>query len=88
MFGLDIGGSGIKGAPVDLARGELTAERVRIVTPPGAKVRDVAKTAGEVVKGFGYKGLVGAAFPAVIVDGRALTASNVDTGWIGTDVSG
>jgi polyphosphate glucokinase len=88
VFGLDIGGSGIKGAPVDLSRGELTADRVRIVTPVGAKVHDVAQTAGEVVKGFGYEGLIGAAFPAVIVDGRALTASNVDIGWIGTDVAG
>jgi polyphosphate glucokinase len=88
VFGLDIGGSGIKGAPVDLKRGELTAERVRVVTPPGAKVPDVAKIAGEVVAGFGYDGLIGAAFPAVIVDGRALTASNVDAGWIGTDVAG
>jgi len=88
VFGLDIGGSGIKGAPVDLARGQLVGERLRLATPPGAKVEDVAKTAAEVVAHFGYTGLVGAAFPAVIVDGQARTASNVDAGWIGTDVAG
>jgi polyphosphate glucokinase len=88
VFGLDIGGSGIKGAPVDLSRGELVGERVRLVTPVGAKVDEIAKTAGEVVASFGYTGLAGAAFPAVIVDGHARTASNVDTGWIGTDVAG
>jgi polyphosphate glucokinase len=88
VFGLDIGGSGIKGAPVDLARGELIGERLRIVTPLGAKVDDVARVAGEVVASFGYTGLAGAAFPAVIVDGRARNASNIDPGWINTDVAG
>ncbi len=88
IFGLDIGGSGIKGAPVDLARGELVGERVRLVTPVGAKVDEIAKTAGEVVASFGYAGLAGAAFPAVIVDGHARNASNIDAGWIGTDVAG
>ena len=88
VFGLDIGGSGIKGAPVDLARGELVGERVRLVTPAGAKVEEIAKTAGEVVASFGYTGLAGAAFPAVIVDGHARNASNIDIGWIGTDVAG
>ncbi len=88
VFGLDIGGSGIKGAPVDLARGELVGERVRLVTPVGAKVEEIAKTAAEVVATFGYTGLAGAAFPAVIVDGHARNASNIDIGWIGTDVAG
>lgn len=88
VFGLDIGGSGIKGAPVDLSRGVLTAERLRLVTPVGAKVAEVAKTAGEVVAHFGYTGLIGAAFPSVIVDGRARTASNIDSAWVGTDVTG
>ena len=88
VFGLDIGGSGIKGAPVDLSRGELIGERVRLVTPAGAKVHEIAKTAGEVVASFGYGGLAGAAFPAVIIDGQARSASNIDTGWIGTDVAG
>jgi polyphosphate glucokinase len=87
-FGLDIGGSGIKGAPVDLANGELAAERVRFATPPGAKVADIADIAGKVVASFGYTGLVGAAFPAVVIDGRARNATNIDAGWIDTDVAG
>lgn len=86
VFGLDIGGSGIKGAPVDLERGELAADRVRIPTPDGAKVAGVAKTVAEVVASFGYRGLVGTTFPAVVVAGFARTAANVDQGWIGTDV--
>jgi polyphosphate glucokinase len=88
VFGLDIGGSGIKGAPVDLVRGELVGERVRLVTPPGARVDEIAKTAAQVVASFGYTGLAGAAFPAVIIDGHARNASNIDAGWIGTDVAG
>jgi polyphosphate glucokinase len=87
VFGLDIGGSGIKGAPVDLERGELAAERVRLLTPEGARVDDVAATVAQVVDGFGFKGLVGATFPAVIVNGVARTAANVDKGWIDTDVA-
>src|SRR5665213_384304 len=83
VFGLDIGGSGIKGAPVELSRGEVFGERGRFLTPPGAKVGELAKTAGEVVASFGYSGLAGAAFPAVIIDGHARSASNIDTGWIG-----
>jgi polyphosphate glucokinase len=86
VFGLDIGGSGIKGAPVDLVHGALTAERVRLVTPVGAGVGEVAQTAREVVASFRYAGIIGVAFPAVIVDGRARTASNIDSAWIGTDV--
>jgi polyphosphate glucokinase len=87
VFGVDIGGSGIKGAPVDLARGELVGERLRLVTPAGATVAEIAKTAAEVVSSFGYAGLAGAAFPAVIIDGHARNASNIDSGWIGTDVA-
>jgi polyphosphate glucokinase len=87
FFGLDIGGSGIKGAPVDLERGELSGERVRVATPDGAKVDDVASTVAQVVADFDYKGRIGAAFPAVIVDGRARTAANIDSGWIDTDVA-
>jgi polyphosphate glucokinase len=87
VFGLDVGGSGIKGAPVDLERGELTAERARLVTPDGAKVDDVARTAADVVGSFGFHGLVGAAFPAVVVDGRARSATHIDVGWLGTDIN-
>lgn len=83
-FGIDVGGSGIKGAPVDLGTGELLAERVRIETPrpatPEAVVDVVAQVLGE------HEGPFGMTLPAVVVGGTALTAANIDPAWIGTDV--
>jgi polyphosphate glucokinase len=86
-FGIDIGGTGIKGAPVDLASGTLTAERVRIKTPQPATPDAVGKVVAEVVQSFGWTGPVGAAFPAVIKNGVAQTAANVDPSWIGADAN-
>ena len=82
-FGIDIGGSGIKGAPVDLSRGELATERHRIPTPEGAKPEAVAKVVGKVVAHFGWDGPIGCTFPAVVKDGFTCTAANVDKSWIG-----
>ena len=84
-LGIDIGGTGIKGAPVDLEKGELTTERFRLLTPKPATPEAVAKTVAEVVKHFGYEGRVGCTFPAVVKHGVVHTASNVDKSWIGTD---
>jgi polyphosphate glucokinase len=85
-FGIDIGGSGIKGAPVDVVTGALTGERVRLPTPHQAKVGPVAAVVAELIRHAGWEGPVGATFPAVIHKGIALTAANVDRSWIGTDV--
>jgi polyphosphate glucokinase len=88
-FGVDIGGSGIKGAPVDLAEGSFRAERLRIPTPQPSTPEAVAEVVAEVVTSFGEAGgtgPVGVTFPAVIQHGVARTAANVDKGWIGTDV--
>jgi polyphosphate glucokinase len=85
LLGIDIGGTGIKGAPADTTSGELTAERLRILTPPGAKPHDVAKVVAEVVGHFDTTGPIGCTFPAVIQHGVARTAANVDPSWIGTD---
>ncbi len=85
ILGIDIGGSGIKGAPVDVERGVLVAERQRIPTPQPARPKAVARVVGELVAHFGWSGPVGCAFPAVIKDGVARTAANVDDSWIGTD---
>lgn len=85
MLGIDIGGTGIKGAPVDLDKGELTTERFRLLTPKPATPEAVAETVAEVVKHFGYEGRVGCTFPAVVKHGVVHTASNVDKSWIGTD---
>ncbi|HTR71417.1 MAG TPA: ROK family protein [Mycobacteriales bacterium] len=85
-FGIDIGGTGIKGAKVDVNRGVLVSERMRIPTPHPASPRTVAPVVGELVRAAAYSGSVGCAFPAVVKDGIAQTAANVDASWIGTSV--
>ncbi|WP_026240132.1 polyphosphate--glucose phosphotransferase [Parafrankia discariae] len=87
VFGVDIGGTGIKGAPVDIEDGTLAAPRFRVPTPQPADPESVARTVAEVVAHFEWTGPVGATFPAVIKSGVARTAANVDEGWIDTDVS-
>lgn len=86
-FGIDIGGSGIKGAPVDLKAGELAADRLRIPTPQPSTPEAVADTVKELLDSFGVeRGMpVGVTFPAVIQHGVAKTAANVDKSWIDTD---
>ncbi len=84
-LGIDIGGSGIKGAPVDIERGVLLAERLRIPTPSPAKPEAVAEVIAELVEHFQWQGAIGCAFPAVIKNGVVMTAANVDKSWIGTD---
>jgi polyphosphate glucokinase len=84
-FGIDIGGSGIKGAPVDLATGEFTAERHRIVTPQPATPKAVAKTVRSVIEHFGEvaEGLpIGVTIPAVVQHGVTRSAANIDKKWI------
>ncbi len=85
-FGVDIGGTGIKGAPVDLSTGKLTAERVRIATPQPATPKAVSAVVAEVVKHFAWTGPIGAAFPAAVKGGVAMTAANIDKKWIGTNI--
>jgi polyphosphate glucokinase len=85
VMGVDIGGTGIKGAPVDIDKGELAGERFRILTPQPATPKAVADVVGEVVEHFDWKGPVGATFPAVVKDGMTLSAANVDKEWIGAN---
>ncbi|GAA0391619.1 polyphosphate--glucose phosphotransferase [Streptomyces luteireticuli] len=88
-FGVDIGGSGIKGAPVDLTGGSLAEERHKVLTPQPATPDAVADRVKEVVDHFGWSGRpVGATFPGVVVGGTTRTAANVDKGWIGIDAAG
>ena len=86
-LGVDIGGSGIKAAPVDLVAGEFAAERVRIETPQPATPAAVAPVVAEVLAGFDVPAdtPIGITFPAVIQHGIARSAANVDPSWIGTD---
>ncbi|MFF8603619.1 polyphosphate--glucose phosphotransferase [Streptomyces sp. NPDC015232] len=85
VFGVDIGGSGIKGAPVDLDRGDLAQERHKVLTPQPATPDDVAGRVVEVVEHFGWSGPVGVTFPGVVTGSTIRTAANVDKGWIGVD---
>ncbi|HEX7433997.1 MAG TPA: ROK family protein, partial [Anaerolineaceae bacterium] len=85
-FGIDIGGSGIKGAPVDLSTGTMISPRFRLPTPNEAKPKDVTEVVAQVVQYFNWKGKVGCGFPAVIRQGIALTAANVDHTWINTNI--
>ena len=85
-LGIDIGGSGIKGAPVDLESGALTRERVRIKTPRPSDPEAVAGVVRRVVDAFpDVTEAVGCTFPAIVIGGRINSAANVDRSWIGTD---
>ncbi len=83
MLGVDVGGSGIKGALVDIKNGELTTERMRIKTPKPAKPVAVIKTIKKLVQNFDYRGPLGVGFPAIVQDGFVLSAANVADEWIG-----
>jgi polyphosphate glucokinase len=85
-FGIDIGGTGIKGAAVDVSTGKLTTERVRVLTPQPATSDAVVPLAAKLVRDAEFTGPVGCAFPAVIKNGTALTAANVDESWVGASV--
>jgi len=87
VLGIDIGGSGIKGAIVDVVKGEMITERHRIPTPQPATPEAVAETVNELVKHFDWKGKIGCGFPAVVRNGIVLTASNIDNSWIGVNVN-
>lgn len=87
VLGIDVGGTGIKGAPVDSRTGRLLADRHRILTPHPATPAAVAEVVGELARFFDWTGPSGATFPAVIKHGVACTAANVDESWIGTDAA-
>jgi len=86
-LGIDIGGSGIKGAPVHVADGALTTERLRIETPQPATPDAVVATVAELVRHFAWNGPVGITFPAVVRNGVIRSAANVDPSWIGVDAA-
>ncbi|HLS46473.1 MAG TPA: ROK family protein [Ornithinicoccus sp.] len=89
-LGIDIGGSGIKGAPVDLAGGAFVVDRLKIATPRPATPEAVAPVVAEIAAAFpdhvAEDTPLGVTFPAVIQHGVARSAANVDRSWIGTDV--
>ena len=85
IMGIDIGGSGIKGAPVDVEKGEFLAERERIETPQPSTPARVAEAVVELIKKFDWRGPIGCTFPAIVQHGVIRTAANVDKTWIGTN---
>lgn len=84
-MGVDIGGSGIKAAPVDVDQGELLTKRERIKTPQPSKPDAVAEVVAGLVRHFDWSGPIGVTFPAIIKRGVVYTAANVDERWIGVD---
>jgi polyphosphate glucokinase len=83
--GIDIGGTGIKGAPVDTRTGKLLAERFRVETPQPATPNAVTGAVGEVVRHFEWRGPMGCAMPAVVQRGRVRTAANISKRWLGVN---
>jgi polyphosphate glucokinase len=86
ILGIDIGGSGIKGAPVDTKTGKLITERLRIPTPQPASPKAIAEMIKEIVDHFNWQGTIGFGFPAVVQNGIVKTASNIDNKWIGLPI--
>jgi polyphosphate glucokinase len=87
ILGIDIGGSGMKGAPVDPVTGKLLADRYRLLTPKSAKPEPMAKVVKDIAVHFNWQSMIGCGFPAVIRNGVAESAANINQKWIGTNVA-
>ncbi len=87
LLGIDVGGSGIKGALVDTVTGELVSERHRLKTPQPATPQGVARIVAQLVNHFDWQGAIGCGFPAALRGGVACTAANIDREWLGLDVA-
>jgi len=85
VLGIDIGGSGIKAAPVDVTTGTFTAPRIKVPTPRPALPRPVADAVKGLVADFGWTGPAGITFPGVVIDGVTWSAANLDPAWVGLD---
>jgi polyphosphate glucokinase len=86
-LGIDIGGTGIKAAPVDVTTGKLLADRQKIETPRPALPDPVADVVKQLTTSFNWSGPVGITFPGVVADGVTRTAANMDPAWIGLDAA-
>ncbi|MEW5957493.1 MAG: polyphosphate--glucose phosphotransferase [Chloroflexota bacterium] len=85
ILGIDIGGSGIKGATVEVEKGEMLTDRYRLPTPTPSVPVAVGEVVAEIARHFAWTGPIGCTFPAVIKEGVAYSAANVDKSWIGTN---
>lgn len=89
VLGIDIGGSGIKGAPVDLSTGKLLSDRLRIPTPRKSTPKNCADVVAQIVKGFADQigdSPVGITVPAPVVHGVVPMMANLDKSWVGVNV--
>jgi polyphosphate glucokinase len=82
VLGIDIGGTGIKAAPVDVTTGKLSTERLKLPTPHPATPDAIAAVVRQLVDNFSWKGAAGITFPGVVTDGVVRTAPNLDPAWI------
>lgn len=87
VFGLDIGGTGIKGGIVNVKKGVMETERIKIATPQPATPESVAEVVSNLIKKFDWEGPIGCGFPSIIKQNVCHTATNIDKSWIGVDVA-
>jgi polyphosphate glucokinase len=87
VLGIDIGGSGIKAAPVDVATGKLLADRQKIDTPRPALPQPVSDVVKKITAAFSWSGPIGITFPGVVTEGMTRTAANMDPAWVGLDAA-
>ncbi len=86
ILGIDIGGTGIKGAMVNVETGEMITERHRIPTPSSRKPDEMAEVVSQIVEHFSYKGPVGCGFPTIVKDGICKSEGNLHKSWVGTNI--
>ncbi len=87
ILGIDIGASGIKGAPVDTESGSLLAERYRLPTPESAKPGPMIELIDKIARHFEWSGAIGCGYPGVVIDGILLSAANLHQKWVGLDAA-
>ena len=85
ILGIDVGGSGIKGAPVNTETGMILVDRYRIKTPEGAETGPVAETIARIAHHFSWTGPIGVGFPAPIKHGVVKMAANISSAWVGVN---
>ena len=86
LLGIDVGGSGMKGALVNAETGEMVTERFRVPTPQSRKPDDMAEVIAQIADHFNYKGPVGCGFPTVVKNGICKGYGNLDKSWVGVNV--
>ena len=86
VLGIDIGGTGVKGAVVDTESGNLVRDRIRLLTPQPATPKALCRTVSEVISHFDWSGPVGCGFPGIIRQGVVHSAAHVSRKWMGKNV--